>query len=57
MVERGERIAAKDSGQVMVRLAIWLRDGDGSGGREAQLVMLFMKRTQHGYLPDRTENF
>ena len=32
-----------------------MRDGAGSGGREAGMVMLFMKRTKNEYLPDYIE--
>ena len=35
-----------------MRLAVWLRDGDGGDGEEAGLVMLFMKCTENQCVPD-----
>ena len=57
MVERGEGIVAKDGGQVMLGLAVSLRDEDRSGGREARLVMLLIKPTKNDHLPDCREYF
>ena len=34
-----------------VRFAVWLRDGDGCGGGEAEWVMLFMKSTETQSVP------
>ena len=35
-----------------VRFAVWLRDGEGGGGRKAEWVMLFMKCIENECVPD-----
>ena len=35
-----------------VRFGVWLRDGDGGDGEEAEWVMLCMKSTHNQCVPD-----
>ena len=35
-----------------VRFALWLRDGDGDDGGEAEWVIIFMKCTEKECVPD-----
>ena len=35
-----------------VRLAVWLRDGNGGGRREAEWIMLLIKCTINEYVSD-----